>query len=298
MARGITESDVHDAADELVAAGERPTVERIRAHLGTGSPNTVTRWLETWWQGLGLRLNTQRAHLAIPNAPEAITALAGEWWARALTAAQEHARQGLAADHVALEADRVALAQARATSEVEAASLRQTAVEASQAERLAQAQALELQRQIEALGTQITDLGNQRDAAQVRGDRIEAEFLALTRRLEEQKEASAKDRETQAQRVLAMENRAHLEVDRARQEVKEARAQMTTALAARDAKETVLQRQRDEALAANAVVQREMAALQARSQTMEEQLTQLRESIAPRRQKARTAKPGKQRVGK
>ena len=41
MARGITEEDVHSAADALVCAGERPTVERIRAHLGTGSPNTV-----------------------------------------------------------------------------------------------------------------------------------------------------------------------------------------------------------------------------------------------------------------
>lgn len=50
MARGITESDVHGAADALVADGERPTVERIRAYLGTGSPNTVVRWLETWWQ--------------------------------------------------------------------------------------------------------------------------------------------------------------------------------------------------------------------------------------------------------
>lgn len=56
MARGITESDVHAAADELVGKGERPTVERIRAHLGTGSPNTVTRWLETWWKRLGTRL--------------------------------------------------------------------------------------------------------------------------------------------------------------------------------------------------------------------------------------------------
>lgn len=39
MARGITENDVHTAADELVAAGERPTVDRIRSHLGTGSPS-------------------------------------------------------------------------------------------------------------------------------------------------------------------------------------------------------------------------------------------------------------------
>lgn len=29
MARGITESDVHTAADAIVDAGERPTVERI-----------------------------------------------------------------------------------------------------------------------------------------------------------------------------------------------------------------------------------------------------------------------------
>lgn len=46
MAKGISELDVHNAADDLVALGERPTVERIRSHLGTGSPNTVTRWLE------------------------------------------------------------------------------------------------------------------------------------------------------------------------------------------------------------------------------------------------------------
>lgn len=56
MARGITELDVHGAADALVAKGERPTVERVRAHLGTGSPNTVTRCLETWWQSPGSRL--------------------------------------------------------------------------------------------------------------------------------------------------------------------------------------------------------------------------------------------------
>ncbi|MCC4634776.1 DNA-binding protein [Xanthomonas dyei] len=58
--RGITESDVHGVADALVADGERPTVERIRAYLGTGSPNTVVRWLETWWQGLGARVATDR----------------------------------------------------------------------------------------------------------------------------------------------------------------------------------------------------------------------------------------------
>lgn len=48
MARGITELDFHQAADSVVLAGERPTVERIRAVLGTGSPNTVIR---IWTRG-------------------------------------------------------------------------------------------------------------------------------------------------------------------------------------------------------------------------------------------------------
>ena len=70
----------------LYMAAERPTVERIRAHLGTGSPNTVTRHLDTWWQGLGRRLHTQQVRLAVPDAPEVVAALAGEWWERALAA--------------------------------------------------------------------------------------------------------------------------------------------------------------------------------------------------------------------
>ncbi|CAH0128754.1 hypothetical protein SRABI102_00001 [Stenotrophomonas lactitubi] len=76
MARGITESDVHTAADELVAKGERPTVERIRAHLGTGSPNTVTRWLETWWNRLGTRLQPRR--LDFDDAPDVPPRLSSE----------------------------------------------------------------------------------------------------------------------------------------------------------------------------------------------------------------------------
>lgn len=48
MARGITQDQVNRAADAIMAAGENPTVEKVRAELGTGSPNTVTRMLDTW----------------------------------------------------------------------------------------------------------------------------------------------------------------------------------------------------------------------------------------------------------
>ena len=49
MARpGITYDEVIAAIDAILAAGEEPTIQRIREHLGTGSPNTIHRHLVTW----------------------------------------------------------------------------------------------------------------------------------------------------------------------------------------------------------------------------------------------------------
>ena len=53
MARGITENDVWMACDALLLAGARPTIERVRQHIGSGSPNTVSPYLDTWFKGLG-----------------------------------------------------------------------------------------------------------------------------------------------------------------------------------------------------------------------------------------------------
>ena len=55
MARGISEQDVFEAADKLLARGERPTIERVRNELGRGSPNTVNRLLDGWWSTLSAR---------------------------------------------------------------------------------------------------------------------------------------------------------------------------------------------------------------------------------------------------
>lgn len=48
MRTGITQEQVNSAAYAILGAGENPTVEKIRASLATGSPNTVTRMLEAW----------------------------------------------------------------------------------------------------------------------------------------------------------------------------------------------------------------------------------------------------------
>ncbi|WP_415208475.1 DNA-binding protein [Rudaea sp.] len=64
MARGVTQDQVTKAADALLARGERPTIEKVRAELGTGSPNTLLRLIEVWWAELAGRLAAQaRAQL-------------------------------------------------------------------------------------------------------------------------------------------------------------------------------------------------------------------------------------------
>jgi chromosome segregation ATPase len=51
MARpGITQEEVTAAIDAIIATSEEPTIQRIREHLGTGSPNTIHRHLTAWRQ--------------------------------------------------------------------------------------------------------------------------------------------------------------------------------------------------------------------------------------------------------
>lgn len=164
MAKGITQPQVDTAADALVQAGERPTVERIRAFLGTGSPNTVTRMLEVWWQGLGTRLAAQHVRMALPEAPAAVAALAGQLWEQALIAAQTQAQTDLADTRAALDTERTELETARQSArDAEAAAA--TEIEtARQAQALAEARLSESQRLIEQQAAQLADLGRQRDA--------------------------------------------------------------------------------------------------------------------------------------
>jgi len=48
--RAVSQSDVSHAADSLLRAGERPTIDKVRAKIGKGSPNTVNPMLDAWWK--------------------------------------------------------------------------------------------------------------------------------------------------------------------------------------------------------------------------------------------------------
>ncbi|MNK16206.1 hypothetical protein D3C87_343670 [compost metagenome] len=216
MARGITELDVHGAADALVAKGERPTVERVRAHLGTGSPNTVTRLLETWWQGLGRRLNPESP--SAKGAPAVLGKIAGKWWTLAL----EHARDAVRAEFSDVRED-LALKQeellARSKVLADEKSATQARSEAAiAAERIACARASELQRLVDKLQLQAAELDGQRTAAIQRLEHVEASGQALYDRLQETEESARSERESLAEHVRSVETRALGDLDRARQE--------------------------------------------------------------------------------
>ncbi|KWT97664.1 MULTISPECIES: DNA-binding protein [unclassified Variovorax] len=71
--RGIQEAQVWEAADSLLQEGLRPTIERVRQKIGSGSPNTVSPMLERWFATLGQRLGGRGARLTDSGNPSAAT---------------------------------------------------------------------------------------------------------------------------------------------------------------------------------------------------------------------------------
>src|SRR5450432_4087205 len=80
--RGVSLTDVSQAADALLRLGERPTIEKIRASLGGGSPNTINPLLDAWWKRLSARLDAGPA--ALHRLPESVAHVAEALWMQAL----------------------------------------------------------------------------------------------------------------------------------------------------------------------------------------------------------------------
>lgn len=275
MARGITQSDVDRAADTLLAQGERPTVERIRQFLGTGSPNTVTRLLDLWWKALGGRLATSAAKVALPDAPPAVVTLASQLWEQALAAAQEHAEAGL-------EGERSALAAAGLEADARVAAAHQVA-EASEARAAEAAAALltahqrleDRQRLVDQQAAQILDLTAQRDHALLRTEQLEADGAAVRNRLEGLQQEAETTRVAHAAHVRAVEDRAHAEVDRARQEARDHEKALHAAEKGRTARIRELEAELAQSRTIAIDTNRALASEQARRETLEQQLAEV-----------------------
>lgn len=277
MARGITEQDVHVAADELVMARERPTVERIRAHLGTGSPNTVTRHLETWWQGLGGRLNQRAAELAFPEAPDAVSTLAGQWWKLACDHARAQAEDSLNSGRAALAEERDQFTRDRQVMLAHAREIETRIESALTSEQTAVARSAELQRLVAHLEVQIRDLVDQRDAAAAREAEANQARHALAERLRQSERDAQAERASLSAHIQATENRAGLETNRARQEVRELRTRLTTLTKSQAEMERTLRETAEAANAAAVEARQQLLAERARADALDQQLSKLRD---------------------
>jgi len=275
MAKGITQEHVDAAADALVAGGERPTVERVRALHGSGSPNTVGRLLDVWWSELGGRLAAQQVKVDMPQAPATVAALASQLWEQALLAARSQANDELASDRHALSAERTVWDEERADHSAQVEAQLAAVTGAQQAQALAQTRLSDAQRLVEQQAAQLADTTQQRDGLHARAERLEQELAALAARLQQQEAGATAEREAQAQHLRLSEDHAYAEVDRARQESKELRAQLATLGRERVAQQRQVSQQRDEAHATVVVAQRESAAQRARAEALEQQLARL-----------------------
>lgn len=272
MARGITEKQVHAAADAVVSAGERPTVERIRAHLGTGSPNTVTRHLDSWWVELGARLEALVPRVALPDAPDAVQRLAGELWTQAVAAARDGALAELAGERDALEQARAALASDQARDSEAIAAATQARESADRARQLAEARLAETQRRADQLQAQVADLTDQRTALAASVERLEDERRHLREQLQAERSTLTQERESNAAYVRAVEDRAHAEVDLARKENRDLRAQLRSANRERAAEQAASREASQTVQEKLAVLQRELATQTGRAEALERQL--------------------------
>ncbi len=305
MARGITERDVHQAVDDLVAGGERPTVERVRARLGTGSPNTVIRHLDTWWSSLGSRLRQRAREDGRPNVPGAVDELFQRCWITALDAATEHALATVAGERANLESAKGAWEAQREADARDVAQHRAARAAAEQETATSAAAATAMGEQLRILSEQLEDLRRQRDAAHARNELLDQQLAAVRTELEHQQSQRASEREELQTHLRAIENRSLAEVDRARQALQQ--LENSKAIQARQhlKESAALIQARQQAEQTSAEALRELAVQAALSRAHAEQLErlndfseQLRAAIAASTTSSKTRTKSRRKVEK
>lgn len=270
MAVGGPENEVYAAADVSLARGERPTVECIRLELGRGSPARVGGLLDQWWARLAQRLNGETRLPALPGeVSQAFIAV----WQQAILLAQGVAEGALAVQRQVLDAERERLAatEDQARKDVAKASKQVTeAVAGRQAAelRLADLDLLLMQRQ-----TLIEELQQQRDALQLERHETQQHNQTLQQELQALRLKAEQEQITQENYLRGIEDRAHREIDRAREEGKAVVNQLKGA----SRKNDELRRKLESSQSELSQAQQTAAAQLARAETLEQQLIHIRQ---------------------
>jgi hypothetical protein len=171
--RGITPADVDRAADALLRDGERPTIEKVRARIGRGSPNTINPLLDAWWSRLAGRLDAGPA--ALHRLPEPVAHAAEGLWLQALEEARRRAQLEAGSTRTALARERQDL-----SLQSHVLSIRESELRARIA--AAESRAARLEIEVEALTTLLRKEQASRLAAERRADAAPAPTAAPRRK--------------------------------------------------------------------------------------------------------------------
>ncbi|RUL78775.1 DNA-binding protein [Dyella choica] len=291
MPKGITQEQVNAAADALIAAGDKPTVEKIRQALGTGSPNTVTRMMDVWRGTLAQRL--QEA-IRLPDVPPEAGQAFADVWRLALSHAETLARAALIEDQNTLFAAQSDLTQERKLWEIALAEAQANVAEHATQRAQAETQLRERQVLVDQMEAQRVDLVQQRDRLQTQVDQQQLELHTLRG-----------ERATALNQVRGLEDRAHQQIDHARQEVK-ALQQLLERAQREHAKTTAqLTAQQDSLRAALHTAEQASAHQAGQIRALETALTQWRNAPAPSKlqagksssaAKGKSKRPAKQKI--
>ncbi|MCC5611511.1 DNA-binding protein [Nostoc sp. CHAB 5834] len=219
MAAGVQREEVWAAADALLSLGQRPTIEKVRQHIGRGSPNTVSPMLDQWFATLGARLGLAGASPLSASSviehsfPSPLHHAMQELWKAALRIADEH----LQAKADALEARENALLERKRQLEDEKDVLSRTLPALHE-------QIAHLREQLQRSNSEVMQLtaDKSREETEARGLRTklrEAQDALIT-----QKAEADAQRADEVERHGKESRRMALEVDQARQSFKTASA--------------------------------------------------------------------------
>lgn len=258
----ITAEDVFQAADALLVAGHRPTIDRIRMKLGRGSPNTINEHLDKWWANLGARLKDLPGQV-LPGLPEVVTNSLVSLWNLALRESHQTLLANLETRESTLQAG-LAHIDARDSELNERESAVTARLEAQgQALEFAHSQLAEANRRARTLEEALGQRAHDFEAVRARMVTLEADAADLRRQLLESQQQHASERRRLEERYDAQQRRWSQEVDRLRQSLKddqratkELRTRLERAVAERDAARSALGRTTAELKAANRTLQR------------------------------------------
>jgi gas vesicle protein len=211
MARGIQADDVFQAADALLLAGERPTIERV---------------LDQWFAQLGARIRDPQAFSPSAGVPDPVQQAAKHFWEAALAAAREACSSDYAQEASVLSERTSALEDAERNSLLREAELEQRTIDLSATIQLAQ------DRSADAAAAAVAARA-ETEAGRVAVQRLQEEALLLQTqirdlrlKLDEERNLWDAERKEMIIRADAGERRAAAEIDRARVETRNLTAEV------------------------------------------------------------------------